>query len=244
MSVFEGLAALRKAESEREAASANRINWVKVEADESVKIVFLQELDKSSERYIEDNGLVIFAREHSNPAQFFRRAICTNNEDHDGQCWACQENQRMWAANDNIEDDANKYKGGWKPKTNMYVNVLVRRDGKDDEVAVLSRVHNDKSYTHQLIEDAEDEGFVTNVEYRLTRSGEGFDTTYRLKRLKDANLDLTDYTDKIVGRDKLLTEVDPEAQPAALGVMVTSNAPAAPADDDEEFSGDDSDEWL
>lgn len=243
MSVFTGLAALRKAETERAAASANRVNWVKVEADESVKIVFLQELDESSERYIEDNGLVIFAQEHANPAQFFRRVVCTNNEDHDGQCWPCQENKRLWDANVNIENDDEKYKGGWKPKTNMYINVLVRREGKDDEVAVLSRPHNDKSYTHQLIEDAVDEGFISNVEYRLTRSGEGFDTTYRLKRLKDANLDLTEYTDQIVGTDRLLTEVGFEAQPAALGVTVAKSVSVPSTDEDEEFSDDD-DDWI
>lgn len=239
--VFNGLAGLRQHEAAKEAASSNRVNWLTVDPDSSVEILFLQELDDSSERYLEDNGLGIFAQEHSNPAQFFRRVICTNTEDHDFECWPCQENKRLWDANAGIEKDADKYKGGWKAKVNFYTNVLVRREGEDDEVAVLSRVVNKNSYVHQLIEDAEDEGYITNRWYRLTRSGEGFDTTYRLKALKDANLDLSEYTDKLTDLSTVLTEVDAEGQPAALGLSVVRGSSHSAAADDED---DPSDSWL
>lgn len=238
-SVFKGLAALKQHEQEREERAGSRVNWLKVNPDETVEIVFLQEMDESSERYLADNGLVLFAQEHSNPEQFMKRVVCTNNEDHDGQCWACQKNQQMWNANASITDEKKKYKGGWKPKTNMYVNVLVRREGKDDEVAVLSRTRSKQSYVDQLIEDAEDEGYISNRWYRLARTGEGRDTSYRLKGLKDAGLDLSEYGDKLFDLSALITEVDYDAQPGALGVMVAPERVDVPADED-----DDSDEWL
>ena len=123
----------------------------------------------------------------------------------------------------------------------MYVNVLVRREGKDDEIAVLSRTRSKMSYVDQLIEDAVDEGFISNRWYRLARTGEGRDTTYRLKGLKDANLDLSEYSDKLFDLSALLTEVDYGAQPGALGVVVAPQRVDVPADED---SDDDGDSWL
>lgn len=233
-SVFKGLADLRRHEEEKEAAQSNRVNWLKVEPDTSVEIVFLQEMDESSERYLEENGTVLFAQEHSStlPGQFWRRTVCTRNEEHDFQCWPCQENQRLWQANEGIEDEKKKYRGGWKAKLNMYVNVLVREEGEEDYVAVLQRARTKDSYVDDLIADAVDDGFITNRWYRLTRAGEGRDTRYRLKGLKDAGLDLTEY--ELYDLEGLLNNVGYEGQADALGVAPVAKRVDIPADEDSE----------
>lgn len=238
--VFKGLADLQRHESEREAAAGNKVNWLKVEPDTSVEIVFLQEMDESSDRYLESNGTVLFAQEHSNPEIFYKRVVCTNNEDHDFECWPCETNRQMWDANQGLpENSPKKYKGGWKAKLNMYVNVLVRREGEEDEVMVLSRARNKNSYVDQLIEDAVDDGYISNRWYRLTRSGDGRDTTYRLKALKDANLDLSTY--ELHDLSKVVTTVGYEGQPAALGVKPVAERVDIPVDDEDDS---DSDSWL
>lgn len=246
-SVFDGLAALRQHEQQVEEKASNRVPWFKIKDGETVEVLFLQEMDESSERYLPEMGKVLFALEHANPQVFYKRVVCTNNEDHDGQCWPCQKNQQMWNANRNLpENSKDKYTGAWKAKINMYVNVLVRDSEGNETLAVLSRPKTNKSYVDDLIADAIDEGYISNRWYRIARTGTGTATVYRLKALKDADRDLTEYADKIVDLHTLITEVDYAVQKDALGV--TESAPVVGSiggsTEDESPKGDDPfDEW-
>lgn len=240
-SVFDGLAALRQYETEKENRSNSRTNWFKIDDGESVDVLFLQEMDESSDRYIPEMGKVLFALEHSNPDIFWRRVVCTNNEDHDGQCWPCQKNQQMWDGNRNLpEDSKKKYAGAWKAKINMYVNVLVRDKDGNETFAVLSRTKTSKSYVDDLILDAMEEGYISNRWYRIARTGAKTDTVYRLKALKDAERDLTEYADKLVDLSTLVKEVPYALQRQELGVTetvapVTAEAPEPSGDSDNSF---------
>jgi hypothetical protein len=188
-------------------------------------------------------GTALFAIEHANPQIFYRRVVCTNNEDHDGQCWPCQKNKQMWDANRALPEGSDKkYTGAWKAKINMYVNVLVRDEEGNETIAVLSRPKSNKSYVDDLIQDAVDEGYISNCWYRITRKGaERSDTSYRLKRLKDADLDLTQYADQITDLHSLVHEVDYASQKDALGVVDVPVSAAIPPSDDEESNG--LDDW-
>lgn len=239
--VFKGLSDLKQHDAEREAAANNRTNWLVVEPDESVEFIFMNELDEDSPNYSEDLGLPLWAVEHNgiDRSTFWKRIICTKDEDSD--CWACDENRRRWDQNSSLPDNSpERYTGALKQKTNFYCNVLVKNDDGEFEVKVVSRNRSRDSWLDTMLEDFVDESNITGAWYRLTRNGAGKDTRYRLKRLKDHDVDLKEYADKQTDLSTLINEVPYEAQAAALGIKV------APAGNYVETTDDESDEdsWL
>lgn len=162
-----GLAALKKAidKPQSSGGDGNKARWVKLEDGESVKIRFLQELDPDSANYDEAQGLGFIAVEHTNPTDYRRKALCTMEDQ--GKCWGCEQHRK-------------DYKAGWKGRSRLYINVLVD-DGKNDPyVAILSQGSSGKTITPTLIEYAGEVGSITNLMWRIKRSGTKTDTSYTI----------------------------------------------------------------
>ena len=155
-----------------------KAKWFKIADKETVKVLFLQELDPDSENYSQKNDLGFIAVEHSNPKNFRRKAVCT--VDDEGVCWACEQHNKDW-------------KAGWKQKNKLYINVLVD-DGKNEPfVAILSQGMGPKSVTPALIEYAGD-GSITDKWYKVKRTGAGqTDTSYLLMPSIASKLSVEDY---------------------------------------------------
>lgn len=137
--------------------------WVKLEDGETVKIRFLQELDPDSPSYNEKTGLGFIAVEHTNPGDYRRKALCTMDDQ--GKCWGCEQHRK-------------DYKAGWKGKSRLYINVLVD-DGKEDPyVAILSQGSSGKAITPTLIEYAGEMGSISNLTWKIKRTGSKTDTSY------------------------------------------------------------------
>jgi hypothetical protein len=71
-------------------------------------------------------------------------------------------------------------KGLWKGRSRLYINVLVD-DGKEEPyVAILSQGSSGKTVTPTLIEYAGEMGSITNLMWRIKRSGTKTDTSYTI----------------------------------------------------------------
>jgi len=167
MGIVKGLKDLNKALDKPQSGGgdANKGRWVKLEDGESVKIRFLQELDPDSPSYNQKNGLGFIAVEHTNPKDYRRKALCSMDDQ--GKCWGCEQHRK-------------DYKAGWKGRSRLYINVLVD-DGKEDPyVAILSQGSSGKTITPTLIEYAGEMGSISNLMWRIKRTGTKTDTSYTI----------------------------------------------------------------
>lgn len=188
--VLRGLNSINKHNKEKEEAKAKResrdndekVRWLSLKDGESAKITFLQELDEGSPNYSKKNDLGVIALEHSNPdrALWMRKALCTADE---GGCWACEQHRK-------------DFKAGWRQKARLYINVLVDDGENEPYVAVLSQSNGARSITPTLIDEATEEGTITNRWYTIKRNGGGLDdTSYTLRAdKKEHDLKVEDYT--------------------------------------------------
>jgi hypothetical protein len=167
MGIVKGLKDLNKVMDKPQSTGGegSKARWVKLEDTESVKIRFLQELDPDSPTYNDKNGLGFIAVEHTNPKDYRRKALCSMDDQ--GKCWGCEQHRK-------------DYKAGWKGRSRLYINVLVD-DGKEDPyVAILSQGSSGKTVTPTLIEYAGEMGSITNLMWRIKRSGTKTDTSYTI----------------------------------------------------------------
>jgi hypothetical protein len=167
MGIVKGLKDLNKALDKPQAGGgeSSKAKWVKLDDAESVKIRFLQELDPDSPEYNDKLGLGFIAVEHTNPKDYRRKALCTMEDQ--GKCWGCEQHRK-------------DYKAGWKGRSRLYINVLVD-DGKEDPyVAILSQGSSGKTVTPTLIEYAGEMGSITNLMWRIKRTGTKTDTSYTI----------------------------------------------------------------
>jgi hypothetical protein len=167
MGIIKGLKELNKEMDKPHATSGDstKARWAKLEDAESVKIRFLQELDPDSPTYNEKNGLGFIAVEHTNPKDYRRKALCSMDDQ--GKCFGCEQHRK-------------DYKAGWKGRSRLYINVLID-DGKEDPyVAILSQGSSAKTVTPTLIEYAGEMGSITNLMWRIKRSGTKTDTSYTI----------------------------------------------------------------
>ena len=165
MGLVKGLKDLNKVMDKPQSSGgdSSRARWVKLDDAESVKIRFLQELDPDSPNYNEKNSLGFIAVEHTNPKDYNRKALCTIDDQ--GKCWGCEQHRK-------------DYKAGWKGRSRLYINVLVD-DGKEDPyVAILSQGSSGKTITPTLIEYAGEMGSISNLVWRIKRTGTKTDTSY------------------------------------------------------------------
>ncbi len=139
--------------------------WLKLEDGESVKIRFLQELDPDSPNYNDKLGCGFIALEHTNPKDYRRKALDTMETE--GRDWAQEQHRK-------------DPKAGWKARARLYVNVLVD-DGKNEPyVAILSQGTSGKTITPTLIEYAGEMGSISNLMWRIKRTGSKTDTSYTI----------------------------------------------------------------
>jgi hypothetical protein len=179
MGIVKGLKDLNKAlDKPQSSGDSNKGRWVKLEDGESVKIRFLQELDPDSPNYDEKLGLGFIAVEHTNPKDYRRKALCSIDDQ--GKCWGCEQHRK-------------DFKAGWKGRSRLYINVLVD-DGKEEPyVAILSQGSSGKTITPTLIEYAGEMGSISNLMWRIKRSGTKTDTSYTIIPLQkdEAKFDAT-----------------------------------------------------
>lgn len=184
MGTLKGLAAIR-AYSEKQAQAAKereeRLNAPKVEYlnlsdGQSVRVRFLQEMDAESENYDKARGTGTLAVEHVVFVKSLRRmyrATCTIEDE--GRCYGCE---RARAGDKEFSQ-----------KRNYYINALVDfMDGNEPKTMIVSRGMG-STFFAQLFEEAEDNGTLTDTNYKITRRGSGTDTKWLLKPLKDEVLD-------------------------------------------------------
>ncbi|QIN94048.1 ssDNA-binding protein [Streptomyces phage Wakanda] len=190
MAVVKGLASIKKHQAEqqekREAGGKKFPEYLykvfpKVVGNEIV-VRFLQELDPDMTNYREDRGIGLIAVEHEAGAAdkdsqapkrgFMYRAVCSASDE--GECYGCEKHKE-------------NYKGGWRPKQNLYINVLAEVEG-EKKVFVLSKNAN-STFAQSLIQEAIDEGSITDANYRITKTGDGPQTQWLIKRLKTEPLD-------------------------------------------------------
>lgn len=167
MSKIVGLVGMSKAMEKTSYSNSedSKAKWLKIEDGEAVKIRFLQELDPDSPQYNDKMGCGFFAIEHTNPKDYRRKALDTMEDE--GRDWAQEQHRK-------------DPKAGWGARKRLYVNVLVD-DGKNDPyVAILSQGVSGKTITPTLIEYANEMGSISNLMWRVKRSGLKTDTSYTI----------------------------------------------------------------
>ena len=164
MGIVKGLKELNKTlDKPQSSGDGTKAKWLKLEDGESVKIRFLQELDADSPNYNDKTGLGFIAVEHTNPKDYRRKALCTMDDQ--GKCWGCEQHRK-------------DYKAGWKGRARLYINVLVDDGKQEPYVAILSQGSSGKTITPTLIEYAGEMGSITNLMWRVKRTGSKTDTSY------------------------------------------------------------------
>ncbi|AVD99256.1 ssDNA binding protein [Streptomyces phage BillNye] len=246
MAVVKGLAAIKAHQKEQAEKAANRGGFPemfyrvfpKVVGNEIV-VRFLQELDPDMTNYSEDRGIGVIAVEHQSgglngeeaPKRgFMYKAVCTAGE---GDCYGCERHKE-------------NYKAGWRPQQSLYINVLAEVEG-ELKTFVLSKGAN-SSFVQSLIQEAVDEGSITDANYRITKTGEGTSTQWLLKRLKsepldDSNAQVWDLEGSVLkniayeDQAEFYGKAHPQGNFTPREDSGSSSAPARPA------ASDDNDEW-
>jgi len=166
MSIYEGLKSINESmEKSSKPSTGPRVRWLKLEDGQSVKIRFANELDEDSKYYDANRRAAIVVREHQNPKDYRRKAICTMDEE-----------GRDWAEEMHKKDP----KAGWGGRLRFYINVLVD-DGMEDPYIAVWSMGVAKSPTFSTIREyaIESDG-ITNMQWKLKRNGKGTETNYIL----------------------------------------------------------------
>lgn len=174
MGIIQGLAGLQKL-SEPFESDGQKTVWFKIASGQSAQIYFLQELDASSPRYSEKNGLGFAAPEHASPANFMVKCLCSMRDE--DACYGCEQ----YRADYNNPDVPKDKKNRWRAKTRLYINVLVKpADGSEPFVAILSQGFGSKAVGDDIVQLATANGIITDRSFTLKRQGEGRDTQWTL----------------------------------------------------------------
>lgn len=190
MGIVKGLSAMNRALDKPSGGDGQKGRWVKLADGQSVKIRFLQELDPDSKNYDKDAGVGFIAVEHTNPTDYRRKALCSIDDQ--GRCYGCEQHRK-------------DPKAGWKGRSRLYINVLVDDGTEDPYVAILSQGSGPKSATPEVIQYAGETGSITDVVWRLKRTGERTDTNYSIIPLPTSEVSAGSYElydlEKIAVRD-------------------------------------------
>lgn len=169
--------------AERERPKANWFMWTATgdkggKKIDTVMARFLNDWDASSTLGAK-NGAPILKVEHTAPGDrgYMRRALCT--KELEGECYACERHA--------MRNEADK--GGWKQRTNFYINALVEFPEGGQKVVIMSRNAN-ASFVDDLITELDDEGNISEANYRIKVTGEKTTTKWGLKRQKDDPFDI------------------------------------------------------
>ena len=214
---IKGFYAEEKRRKEEGAAAKN--SWFKIASDSSANILFLQELSDASTHFDANKGKGFLASEHTNPEDWHKRALCSADE---GSCVGCEQNTLGWKSNDGkAEKDPTRYKGGWKAKRRLYINVLVDLlDGEPAKVAVLSQADTANGVATDIIDFAVEDNTLCDGWFKITKKGEGFDTNYRIKAMPKLDLPTKEEIDALELFDlfKCVREIPYEEQTSFYGI--------------------------
>lgn len=221
MGIVKGLNAMNAALDKPVASGGGeKGRWLKLDDGQSAKIRFLQELDPDSPNFDNRAGVGFIAVEHTNPKDYRRKALCS--VDDQGRCFGCEMHRR-------------DPKAGWKGRSRLYINILVDDGNEDPYVAIFSQGTGPKSATPEIIQYAGETGSISNVLWRLKRTGEKTDTNYSIIPLpSDAKVDLSQY--ELFDLEKLAVRDVPYVDQENFYMGVTS-------DSSEESSNSSSVEW-
>ena len=179
MGIVRGLNALTEQMEQKSShtGDSQKGRWLQLKDGQSLKIRFLQEIDPDSPTYIEKAGLAFIAVEHTNPKDYKRKALCTIDDQ--GRCYGCEMHRR-------------DPKAGWKGRSRFYANVLVDDGSEEPYVAIFSQGAGPKSATPEIIQYAGETGSITNLNWKLKRTGTSTDTNYSIIPLPTANVEPLD----------------------------------------------------
>jgi hypothetical protein len=166
MSIVKGLKNIQAVLDQPQSQNSGiKVRWLKLEDGQSVKIRFVNEVDDETASYDEERGLAIVVREHTNPKDYRRKAVCTMESE-----------GRDWAEEMHRKDP----KAGWGGRLRFYTNVLVD-DGIEDPYVAIWSMGVSKSATFNTIREfALDGNSITDMTWKLKRNGKGTETTYIL----------------------------------------------------------------
>lgn len=166
MSVVKGLAAINAlVDKPKYDSDKPRVRWLKLADGQAVKIRFIEELDEESPNYKEGRGLSLVVKEHTNPKDYRRKAVDTMESE-----------GRDWAEEMHRKDP----KAGWRGRLRFYCNVLVDDGIEDPYVAIWSMGVSKQSAFNTIREYAIETGSISNILWKVKRSGAGTDTSYTL----------------------------------------------------------------
>lgn len=186
--IVTGIAAMREAVKTR--PKLEKIDFFKLDDGKSVMVRFLQEIDKDSEYYVEENGLGFLAYVLSPPTADGWKYRYVVNED-----------------NEHLLEDV----GDWDRKGRLFINLEVNVGTEDEPVWKPQLWDASKAVLRQLLEWSDDLGGITQKEFKISRNGSGTSTTYILMPKKDvpAGRDVTAHT-LVDAEDRLLTVLTAE----------------------------------
>jgi len=166
MGIVRGMKAIDAVISNQTAGSGEKVTWLKMEDKQSGRIRFMNELDEDSPNFDPTWGTAIVVGEHSNPKDYKRKAVCT--EDTEGRCFGCEQHRK-------------DYKAKWGAKQRYYTNVLFD-DGKGNApiVAVWSQGIFKNNTFAAIKEYFLDTNSLTNLTWKIKREGLSTETTYVL----------------------------------------------------------------
>jgi len=174
MGIVTGLAAMNKQmEQKSPVGDGQKGRWLQLKDGQSVKIRFMQEIDPDSNNYLEKAGVAFIAVEHTNPKDYKRKALCTIEDQ--GRCYGCEMHRR-------------DMKAGWKGRSRFYANVLVDDGSEEPYVAIFSQGAGPKSATPEIINYAGETGSISNLNWKLKRTGTSTETNYSIIPLPTAEV--------------------------------------------------------
>lgn len=226
MGTSTGLAALR-AKVEKAAEGGGdfvKTRWVKIAGGQSLKVRFLQEIDPDSPNYNPDHGLALIASEISDPSDYTKKCLSTLEDE--GKCYGLEQHA--------VLQGTEGYKGGWKPRSRLYVNVLAFPDNGDDPyVAVLSQGMGGKQITPTLLEYAEETKSITDKVFKIKRTGSDLSGTSYGLMLVSTDPTPFDYDGiELYDLDKVAVRHVPYAEQAAFFGKTAEQAPDSSTDVD------------
>ena len=167
MSIVKGLKTIEAVMNKKtyDMSDAPRTRWLRLDEGQSVRIRFANELDEDSPNYDAARDLAIVVAEHTNPQDYKRKAVCTQEDE--GRCFGCEMAQK-------------EPKAGWRARNRFYTNLIVDDGMEAPYVAVWSQGLGKQSAVHTLLEYQSDTGSISNLTWKCKRQGTGTDTTYVL----------------------------------------------------------------
>jgi hypothetical protein len=166
MSVVKGLANINAlVDKPKYDSDKPRVRWLKLTDGQAVKVRFIEELDEDSPNYKAERGLSLVVKEHTNPKDYRRKAVDTMESE-----------GRDWAEEMHRKDP----KAGWRGRLRFYCNVLVDDGIEEPYVAIWSMGVSKQSAFNTIREYAIETGSISNILWKLKRSGSGTETSYTL----------------------------------------------------------------